>query len=67
MNPTLTSPDLYVEHLKDMDNMETQNTQALPQINTTVELSAFKIMLEYNRKQTAEHIARLEQIWSHSP
>ena len=67
MTQALTSLDPYVGHLKDMDNIEPQILQALPQINPTAEISEFKKMLEDNRKQTAEHVARLEQIWSHSP
>ena len=67
MRQTSTSQDLYVEHLKDMDGRETQIAQPLTQIKTTPEVSEFKKMLEDNFKQTAEHLARLEQIWSHSP
>ena len=67
MAQALTSLDPYVGHLKDMDGIETQIIQAMPQINTTAEISEFKKMLEDNRQQTAEHVARLEQIWSHTP
>jgi ferritin-like metal-binding protein YciE len=67
MNQRLPSSDLYIEHLQDINKTETQNTQALSQINSSTEISEFKKMLEDNRKQTAEHIARLEQIWSHDP
>ena len=67
MTQTQTSLDLHGEHSKVRDGIEPRITPALPPINTTTEMSEFKKMLEQNLKQTAEHIARLEQILSTSP
>ena len=66
MTQTRTSLDLHGEHSKVRDGIETQITPVLPPINTTTEMAEFKKMLEQNLKQTAEHIARLEQILSTS-
>ena len=67
MAQTRNSPDLYVQYLEDRDDSEISFIQALPQTNTTAETSEFKKMLERNLQQTEEHIARLEQIWVHTP
>ena len=67
MARTRTSSDLYAQHLEARDDSKTSFTQALLHTNTTAETSEFKKMLEQNLKQTAEHIARLEQILSTSP
>jgi len=63
MTKELTLQDMYIEHLKDMYNAESQIIRALPKIIQTATSSELKKALEKHLMETEGQVTRIEQIF----
>ncbi len=55
--------DVYLDELRDLYNMETQLTKALPRIAKAVNHSELKTAIENHLAETEQQVERLEQIF----
>ncbi len=55
--------DVYLNELRDLYNMETQLTKALPRIAKSVSHPELKTAIENHLRETEHHVERLEQVF----
>ena len=58
-----TLHDVYIDELRDLYNMETQLTKAMPRIAKAVSHSELKSALDNHLQETETHVDRLEQVF----
>src|SRR5579872_6006290 len=58
-----TLQDVYIDELRDLYNMETQLTKAMPRIAKAVSHSELKMALDNHLQETETHVERLEQVF----
>jgi len=58
-----TLQDVYIDELRDLYNMETQLTKAMPRISKAVTNSELKMALDNHLQETETHVERLEQVF----
>jgi len=58
-----TLQDVYLDELRDLYNMETQLTKAMPRIAKAVSHSELKNTLDSHLQETETHVERLEQVF----
>lgn len=58
-----TLRDLYVDHLKDLYNAETQLVKALPKMAEAASAPELKKAFKMHLTQTEEHVRRLEKVF----
>ncbi|SRR5581483_11874400 len=58
-----TLQDIYIEELRDLYNMETQLTKALPRISKAVSNSELRQAMENHLQETENQVDRLEQVF----
>lgn len=58
-----TLQDVYIDELRDLYNMETQLTKAMPRISKAVTHPELKTALGQHLQETATHVERLEQVF----